>query len=63
MNENLIRYISKRQKRAFNWREFHKIIDSINSDDQFKWYSGLIGIKKLPGDLTLHIFFIQIYML
>jgi len=50
---DLTHYIFECQQRAFHWNEFLELAQSINSEDQFKRYLGLVGIRKLLSNLTL----------
>ncbi len=46
-SNDLNNYISDCEKREYGWSEFDQLVEGINSEDQFKQYFGLIGIRKL----------------
>ena len=45
-NDDRNRFISDCQK-VYDWSEFLALVEAINSEDHFKQYSGLFGIRYL----------------
>ena len=53
-DDDLNHYISECQRKVYNWSEFSELVEGINSDDKFKLYFGLIGLRKLLSNFILN---------
>ena len=51
-NDDRNRFLSDSQ-REYDWSEFLVLVEAIYSDDHFKQYSGLIGIRRLLSNFAL----------
>ncbi len=58
---DLNHFISDCKERKFDWSEFNELLQNIDSEDQCKRYSGLLGLRKLLSISSSIFYFSNIF--